>query len=137
MIYISYKLNIGEIMTKVEPNKKSFSAVVASEGSLQSLPSQNSANPTQADKIWSEIKDLTINLYSLPNQKVSAYCSVLPISDKDLYLTSTVNAFLPALEASIGPKYLVELQDKYICVKYAEPATSTQSVTPEIFIQSK
>lgn len=71
---------------------------------------------TEAGKIWSEIKEKNINMFSLPNQTVSQYCQPKVVEPSKLYLIISVSAALPALEAAIGNKYSVELVNKYIVV---------------------
>lgn len=72
-----------------------------------------------AEVLWSEIKDKDVMMFSLPNQKVSQYCEPIMVEPSKLYLKTTVSAFLPALEATLGSDYLVELADKFIAVSRA------------------
>jgi len=94
-----------------------------------------SANNTE-NNIWNKIKNLSINIYSLPNQQVHMHCNYLPISNKECYLTSNNPMFITALEATIDDSLSVERQDKYIVVKLKEKSES-KNEKPEIFIQSK
>lgn len=78
---------------------------------------------TEAGKIWSEIKDRTIEMFSLPNQKVNQYCSPRFIDPEKLYLLTTATSVLPSLETALGANFIVELADKYTVVSRAVPAT--------------
>lgn len=71
---------------------------------------------TAADKIWEEIKDLRIEMFALPDQRVEHYCKPVSIDPTKLFLITTAGSVLPALEAVVGPKYTVEKQDKFLLV---------------------
>lgn len=78
-----------------------------------------SSKETTADKIWSEIKNLTLELFALPNQTVAMHVKRVPITDDTLHLTLSSQAVLAALDARLGGKYVVESAEKYVTVKYA------------------
>jgi len=121
--------------TATTDETKNFSPLVMSAGKVTEL-SAVASSPTH--NIWEEIKNLDLNLYSLPNQKVHMHCKVIPLNEKELYLTSGVAGFLPALENAISSSYIVEKQDKYIIVKHAESKSESYvSEKPAIFIQGK
>jgi hypothetical protein len=72
-------------------------------------------------KIWNEIKDLQVSVFTLPNQFVHQYCQPAPLDPSKLFLKFSVSAFLPALEEVIGAnreksKYNLELQKNYIVI---------------------
>lgn len=120
--------------TTTTDEAKNFSPMVMSDGKVTEL----SAASSQTNHIWESIKNFDLNLYSLPNQKVHMHCKVLPLSEKELYLTSSVAGFLPALENAIGSSYIVEKQDKYIIVKHAQSKSETYvPEKPDVFIQGK
>jgi hypothetical protein len=75
---------------------------------------------TAADKIWEEIKDLKIDMFALADQRVHMYCKPVPIDPSKLFLVYTAGSVLPALEAAVYPKYVVERADKFIIVSAAE-----------------
>jgi len=81
--------------------------------------SKSEKNKTVAAKIWEEIKDKQINMFALPNQTISNYCTPTAIEPSKCYLTYTVTALLPALEASLGDKYKVEMAGRFLTVSYA------------------
>lgn len=74
---------------------------------------------TESGKIWSEIKDKSIEMFALPNQKVHQYCQPKPVDPDKLYLVSTATSVLPALELAIGKDYAVELANRFIIVTRA------------------
>ena len=67
-------------------------------------------------KIWTKIKDLDIHLFSLPPSKVEENFFVQNIEPTKLYLRTAIPAALPALEAAIGPKFDIEMQQQFIVV---------------------
>lgn len=83
------------------------------------MTDKNTEVKTVADKIWDEIKDLRIEMFALPDQRVHHYCKPVSIDPAKLFLTSTAGSVLPALEAVVGPKYVVEKQDRFLLVSPA------------------
>lgn len=73
---------------------------------------------TNAEKIWEDIKDKEINMFALPGQKISSFCSPVQIESSKVYLTFTVSSFLPALEAALGSAYKVEMAGRFLTVSY-------------------
>lgn len=71
---------------------------------------------TEADKIWEEIKDKYIDMFSLPNQKVFQYCQPISIDPSKLYVKLQATSVLPSLEAAVGKDFEVSLLDKYVVV---------------------
>lgn len=71
---------------------------------------------TPADKMWDEIKDLTIEMFALPNQRVHQYCSPVTVDPSKLFLLTSAGSVLTALEAVIGSKYSVERQERFVVV---------------------
>lgn len=73
---------------------------------------------TQAVRIWNEIKDLRLEIFSLPNQIVSNYYKRIDVVPDKCYLVALTNAtsVLPCLETAIGNKYLVEQVDKFTII---------------------
>lgn len=69
---------------------------------------------TQAEKIWDNIKDKSIEMFALPGQTPAKYCKPIQVEPNKLYLTFTVSAVLPALEEAFKTMYNVELADRYI-----------------------
>lgn len=74
---------------------------------------------TEAGKIWSEIKDKSIEMFALPDQKVHQYCQPKLVDPTKLYLDITASSVLPSLEAAIGSNYTVELANRYVIVSRA------------------
>jgi hypothetical protein len=71
---------------------------------------------TEAGAIWKEIKDKTIEIFALPDQKISQYATPSPVEPSKLYLLTRASSALPAIETAVGKNYLVELADKYVVV---------------------
>lgn len=71
---------------------------------------------TESFKIWQAIRELSIEMFALPNQIVSNYCKPVDVEPSKLYLIANAAALLPALELVLKGKYNVELVDKYIVV---------------------
>ena len=84
--------------------------------SKQQKPVQPVAVETEGGKIWNEIKDLPISMFSLSNQKVSDFCEPRPIEPSRCFLVIKAGSVLPALEVAIGNKFVCELADKYVIV---------------------
>lgn len=74
------------------------------------------AAPTVAEQIWSEIKSKEILMFALPGQKVSDYCTPVPIDPTRCFLVAKATATLPALEEAIGPDFECTSAEKYIIV---------------------
>lgn len=56
---------------------------------------------TEADKIWTQIKDLKIQLFALPAQKIEENVVRMPVSDDEVCLKLKSQAVLPALEEAL------------------------------------
>jgi len=74
---------------------------------------------TEADKIWDEIKDLPISMFTLPGQKVSDHLEKLEVPGNELYVRLVSSAVMGSLEEAIGDKYAVEQAEKYTIIKRA------------------
>lgn len=71
---------------------------------------------TEAGKIWSEIKDLSIDMFALPNQFVFQHCEPVMVEPSKLYVVTKSTSVLPSLEASCGKKFEVDLLDRWVTV---------------------
>lgn len=71
---------------------------------------------TEAEKIWNEISNLPLEMFSLPDQTVRKYCTPVSIEPSKLYITASVQAVVPALETAIGKKFDIEMATKYIII---------------------
>lgn len=71
---------------------------------------------TTAQKLWEEIKNKKIDMFSLPNQKVSDYCSVVDADPEKLMITIKVSSTLPALESALGPDWSIEMAGKFYLI---------------------
>jgi hypothetical protein len=77
------------------------------------------SDETEAIKIWNEIKDKSIEMFALPNQRVMDHCYPVDIEPSKLYLRTKSTSVLPSLEVSCGKNFVVELVDKYVSVSRA------------------
>jgi len=71
---------------------------------------------TEAEKIWNEILNVQLDMFSLPEQNVQKYCKPVAIEPTKLYVTSSVQSVVPALEAAIGKKFDIEVAQKFIII---------------------
>lgn len=71
---------------------------------------------TEAEKIWNEIKDKEINMFSLPYRKVSDFCQPSLVDPSRCFLLFRASAVLPSLEATLGDAFECTAADKYIIV---------------------
>ena len=76
---------------------------------------------TEAQKIWNEIKDRSIQMFGLPDQVVSQHCSPVPVEPSKLYVLIRSTATLPSLETAIADKFTVELADKWVIITRLPP----------------
>lgn len=76
---------------------------------------------SEAYKIWHLIRDRGINMFGLPNQRVSMHCTPAVVEPSKLYLTIRSPAVLPALEEVVAPSFTVEMQTKWVVVAPALP----------------
>lgn len=81
---------------------------------------------TAAEKMWSDIQNLTLDIFALPGQSVKDHCSPVSLDPNKCYLEVKSPAVLPALESAVGNKYAVEKVDRFIVLS---SKVSTQNVT--------
>lgn len=77
---------------------------------------KKSKTVTAADKIWEEIKELHIDMFTLPDQTIQKFCAPVIVEPTKLYLTYTVGSILPALEEALSAKFTVEQAQKYLII---------------------
>ncbi len=70
----------------------------------------------EADKIWQEIKGKDLQLFSLPGQFVSKYCTPQFVEPSKLYLVITTGAAIAALEELLKADFEIAQAGKYITV---------------------
>lgn len=71
---------------------------------------------TEAEKIWKEIKDKPIEMFSLPLQVVHQYCEPIAVEPTKLYVKSSPTSVLPALESALGDKFAVERMERFLVI---------------------
>ncbi len=82
---------------------------------------------TEADKIWEEIKDLPIEMFSLPNQKISDYVTKINLPGKQLTVILKTTSVITSLEYAIGRIFDIDQGEKYITISRKE-----KEIDPEI-----
>lgn len=75
---------------------------------------------TEAGKIWNEIKDKEVDVFSLPNQTIAQHAVPAIVEPSKLYLLTRFSSALTAIEAACGKKFNVDLLDKYVVVSRKE-----------------
>lgn len=104
MIYIKNKhYKTEKIMSEEKSEKKTATAKPASTKS-------------EASKIWEDIKDVRVEMFSLPNQTVKDYCKPIDVDPSKLYLVIDIGSFINALESAVGSKYNIDRAEKYVIV---------------------
>lgn len=71
---------------------------------------------TAAQKLWNEIKNKKIGVFSLPEQPLHSQSTPVFLDPNILYLEYKNPSFIVSLEAALGPEYKVEHAHKYISV---------------------
>jgi hypothetical protein len=94
-----------------------------------------------SDKIWDNIKNLAIEMFAIPGQKVHMHFKKLNGgSPSDLYLKAKSSAALPSLEAALDfylpEKYVVRNAEQYIVVTEVEQDIPIEELTEEKKIRS-
>ena len=82
----------------------------------KTVTEEKSVQKSLPDIIWDNIKDVKLEIFALPNQLVSNYCTPIKIEPTKLYLTTSASAVLPALETALKDRYVVEQLERYLCV---------------------
>lgn len=100
----------------------------------------------EAEKIWNEIKDLPIDMYSLPGQVVKQHVQRCRVAANDLYLKTKSSAVLTSLEETLNkdpkthyklasPNYSIETVEGYVVVSRVEKPLP--KVKPELEPEDK
>ena len=71
----------------------------------------------ESDKIWEEIKNLNVKMFLLPDQPVSNFCKPKRIEPSRLYVETTVQALLPALETLLNNNFVVDRFENLITIQ--------------------
>lgn len=71
---------------------------------------------TEADKIWKEIRNKELEMFSLSGQTVEKYYKPIQVEPSKLYGTITVQSVIPALESALSSKFDIEFGPKYIII---------------------
>jgi len=71
---------------------------------------------TPGQVMWEEIKNHPLDMFGLPGQTVSNYCSPMDVEPSRLFLSFKVQSVLPALETALGKKFNFEMANKIIII---------------------
>lgn len=77
---------------------------------------QMSEKISEADKIWAEIKNLPLDMFSLPNQSIEKYCTPQYVEPSKLYVNIKVGSVLPALESALEKTHKVESAGRFVVI---------------------
>lgn len=106
-----------EMAKKIADLSKTKNAkVVEKPAHIQAAPA---SAKTDGQKIWGEIKNLPIDMFGLPNQKVHQYCEPIDLVPAMCFLKQSFSSVLPMLEIAVGKSYTCEMQGQYVVVKRA------------------
>ncbi len=70
--------------------------------------SSSAAKPTKSDLMWDAIKNLPINMFSLPNQKVSDHVERVKVSNDQVHLRLKSSSVVAQLEKVLARGYKME-----------------------------
>ena len=113
--------------------------------------------PNKADVLWGELRNLPIEMFALPNQRLEDHLIRVNGIPSVLYLRTKSAAALPALEVLLNkqviirvertaegdpvnvsyPKYIMEENEMYIMVKHFIPPSERPELQPVKMIRTK
>ncbi len=69
--------------------------------------------------IWTDIKDVGIDMFSLPNKKVSDFCEPVYVHPTKLYMKYKISSVITAMESikQIGDKYTLAFEGNFLSVE--------------------
>lgn len=102
------------------PEKKTLAQKAAADKQAKVATVEQQLAGTEAGKIWDEIKDKDIEMFALPDQKVSHHAAPAIVEPSKLYLLTRSSAVLPSIESACSKKFNVERVDKYVVVSRKE-----------------
>lgn len=74
---------------------------------------------SESVKIWEEIKNNPIDMYTLPDQKVSDHIEKLPVDGPELLVKPISSAAVASLQDAVGKEYEVEQTGDYVTIRRA------------------
>lgn len=104
-----------ETVTQVESAAQAATNVEATKVS-KPLPAKNKS---AADVIWEEVKNVKLELFSLPDQTVTKYFEPKMVDPNKLYLVfrpPVTSAAFPALEEALRQRFSVESGKDFVVV---------------------
>lgn len=81
----------------------------------------------ESDKIWEEIENLPIEMFSLPNQKVSDHVQKVNVPGKQLMVLLKSSSVITSLEYTLGSKFDLEQTEKYTVIR-----RKAKEIEPEV-----
>lgn len=88
----------------------------------------------ESDKIWEEIKNLPIEMFSLANQYVKNHAQRIKVSPNEVHLKLKSGAVVASLEQALarvrGKSYELEVTEGYIIVRRGAPVLSLPKPEP-------
>lgn len=103
---------------KVERVAKDEDKVVTDKAAenLQNETERMLAPTTEAERTWQEVKDVKVDMFSLPRQTVEMHVKPVDIDPSALYVELNSPAVLPELEKVLSDRFTVEQADRFIKV---------------------
>lgn len=106
-------------MPRANKSKKEEN-VVKTEAVVEPVPETVAPVPPsiflESKKMWEEVKDVQLNMFALPDQKVSQYCQEVTVEPGKLYVLIKVSSVLTALEDALGKKFNIQPVGKYVVI---------------------
>ena len=96
--------------------KVSQNPILAEQNTTKVKTMEEMLSGTEAGNIWDEIKDKPLQMFALPDQKISHYAAPSMVEPSKCYLRTRASSALPAIEAAVGKNYTVEAVDQYVVV---------------------
>jgi hypothetical protein len=99
---------------------------------------------------WAELKEVDIELYGLPDQKIGQIASPINMEPERLHLSVKAPAGIPAIEAALQkfcdvdmeakvkyPKYAIAIEDRFLVIKPMEGQIVKGPTGKAVFVQKK
>lgn len=91
---------------------------------------EKKADVNESDKIWSEIKDLPIDMFALPDQRVKNHVQRVKVTPTEVHLKLKSSSVVASLEAVLCRQFDLEISDGYVIVRRAAPAVGMPKPEP-------
>lgn len=84
----------------------------------------------ESDKIWAEIKELPIDMFALPDQRIKNHAQRMKVTPTEVHLKLKSSSVIASLEAALGRKYELEVTEGYVIVRRIAPSMSMPKPEP-------